>query len=124
MGNAGSSASAQGAFGLSKNGGTDTVQAEIDDGCDSDFITIPLAVASGVGAGDITASAFRICGRNLNNQEAGTAVTVCSRVLPFVMGVKFDAMEVEATATQALENDESVGPPTGYVGFHLQFKQD
>jgi len=117
-------ATAQGSFGLSINGGSDKAQAEIDDGCIADFITIPLAVAKSVTAGDITSSAFRICGRNLNNLETIAAVTVCSRVLPFMVGVQFNGFEVEATASQTMENDESVAAPSGYVGFHLQFKQD
>lgn len=114
----------QNSFGLSTSPNP-AAQPATDEQCETDFITIPFGVASTTAAGfaGLANSAFRFCGNFFNNQATQTAgATVCSRSLPFIVGVNFDNSEEQVAGTDT-STGESGAAPTGTVGFHLQFTQ-
>lgn len=115
-----------GTFGLSLS--INTI-AKSDEGssCSQDYITIPggqsqaISQIAGVANTDNTASRF--CGRFFDTTAAGVVITasVCTRSVPFVVGVKFDADEVTGAADP--ETNEQDDFPGGIVGFDLAWAQ-
>jgi len=126
-------AATQGSFGLSVSTAAAAAKSATDSNCAADFLaigngfgsdqlpTIPRGAVTGQGAAGATL-AQKFCGRKLNNQDDNAAsITVCSGVLPFRIGVNFDADEVAPGATALLdERDTATG---GIVGFKLDYKQ-
>jgi len=120
-------AATQGGFGLSVSDASSNAVAKsaVDSSCQTDYITIPngMAIAQTVANG-LTASANKFCGRNFNSADALAAdIVICSRSLPFVVGVNFDGSEEVASADMA-DGDEGFDVPSGFVGFHLTYAQD
>lgn len=120
-------AATQGGFGLSvsDNGSGAVAKSAVDTSCLTDYITIPNGLANDqtVAVG-LVAAANKFCGRNLNSASALAAdITICSRSLPFVVGVNFDGSELVASTNMA-NGDEGFDVPSGFVGFHLEFLQD
>lgn len=117
----------QGGFGTSVSNAAANADAKsaVDSSCQTDYITIPngMAIAQTVANG-LTAAAFKFCGRRFNSADSLAAdIVICSRSLPFVVGVNFDGSEEVATTDMA-DMDEGFAFPSGFVGFHLTYAQD
>jgi len=91
--------------------------------CDTDFISIPGAqeMAQTGTTGVVT----RLCGRRLNNAaiDATASVTICTRITPFMIGVNFGEGEEITAGTTMADTHEGFVPPSGHVGFRLDYKQ-
>jgi len=65
----------------------------------------------------------RFCGRFLSTTAAATAsATVCSRAIPFRVGVVTDGTEALGTAPSAKTNEQALFPG-GIIGFQLNYVQ-
>jgi len=62
---------------------------------------------------------------NINGQTSG--ITLCSKNVPFEVGVRFDADELAGAPNNALINTEiatnAAATPGGVLGFYLAYKQ-
>jgi len=93
--------------------------------CNADYLVIPggdtLANAATTPAP--LANLNRFCGRELNPTAMvanANVVSVCTAVLPFTVGVHFDADEEHtAIANGQTANSEAAVPPGGIIGFSL-----
>lgn len=122
---ANSAATAQASFGLSVS---PDAAAQSNAGptlCNADYILIPGGdtLANAIMTPAPLANLNRFCGRELN-PTAGVAsaavVSVCTAVLPFTVGVHFDADEEHtAIANGKTANSEAAVPPGGIIGFSL-----
>jgi len=130
---AGLTVATQGSFGVSASTVAAAAKSGTDADCTADWIEIPDAFGNAqlptiprgavTNQGATTAQlAQKFCGRKLNNQRKQAAtITVCSGVLPFRLGVNFDADEVIG-ATDATDDERAIATG-GIVGFKLQYKQ-
>jgi len=96
-----------------------------------DFVLIPggQTEANAIAAA-LTVGNDKYCGRFLNvATNLGTDSSVCSRVTPFTLGVRFDDFEVTMAGAAAMELDEEASgtaasaSPLGTQGFSLGFSQ-
>jgi len=117
-------AAAGNAFGLSTSANAIISQSQVEGACTTDFVTIPGAQAM-IDTGTDNA-VIRLCGQALNNIQAMTAVKVCSRSTPFMVGVNFDAGEVVAAGIDAMTAEifSDGTAVTGKIGFRLSYEQD
>jgi len=123
-------AATQISFGLGISPTAATAQSEISSKCSLDWIEIPggsTAAIAAIAAPVAAATSFinRFCGRYINtaNSIAGT-VTICSRELPFRLGVNFDNQEIATKIADAMATvSEASEAPGGIVGFKLTFWQ-
>lgn len=123
---------AQKSFGLSASGVLATVSGLVSEACSTDYIEIPGATTAAIAVIAAPAATIaignRICGRTFKNANLAlvteTTYTVCTRQLPFRIGVNFDADEQNqlVTASMAILN-ESMGAPGGIIGFKLTYWQ-
>lgn len=103
------------------------IDADVDSGCTTDYITIPNAsVIAAAGSLIPVIGKTRFCGRYLHTArataEAANGISVCSTAVPFRLGVNFDDNEViDAGATANL--NEQAGFPGGILGFNLCYLQ-
>jgi len=113
----------QGTFGLSVIATAGSATSAVDTQCTQDFLTIrdggnTTTPATWVPAAD---NQQRYCGRFLNTDQASTAHnTICSRSVPFNVGVHFDGVEQTAGGD---ETDDETLFPSGSVGFFLEYAQ-
>lgn len=127
---------AQKSFGLSLSNAAASLSGLVGDLCTADYIEIPGATTAAISV--ITAPANpltlanRICGRAFGPSTITTAgpivtaatYTVCTRHLPFRIGVHFDAGELNSAAAASMYDDnEFAGAPGGIVGFKLEYWQ-
>jgi len=121
----------KGTFGVGISGAAITTVTLTGTHCANDYVVIP----NGVSKTSTTATTFattatvsthgpsRRCGRLLET----ASTSVCSNVVPFRMGVKFDSIEVATTAGatgKANVNEGSAGAtndPLGTMGFSLGY---
>jgi len=117
-----------GSFGLSVSISASAAQAATLSNCIADYLNIPGGSASAIAATyqeanasqTVAPTANRVCGRIFGTSTAtATQGTICSRVIPFVVGVVFDADEV--TGTAAPNTNEQDETPGGIIGFHLTY---
>jgi len=118
-------------FGLSISTADNAQNGGLGTDCTSDYIQIPggdgkTAAQTSGNTGASIASKF--CGRSLNTARAidaaALAVTICTRSIPFIVTVNYDADEVIPAATGAKESgNEQVGGPAGTLGFDLAYAQ-
>jgi len=108
-------------FGLGVSTMDTTVTSTAPTSCTGDFLTIP----SGYKIAAAIESFNKFCGRFLNTNAASTAhVTICTKQLPFKVGVNFDATEVISNSIVGMTKiNEPQGSPSGSLGFGLVFKQ-
>lgn len=113
----------QGTFGLSVIAIAGSATSAVDTQCTQDFLTIrdggnTTTPATWVPAAD---NQQRYCGRFLNTDQASTAHnTICSRSVPFNVGVHFDGSEQAAGGD---ETDDETLFPSGSIGFFLEYAQ-
>jgi len=117
----------------------------------TDFIIIPNGLETGANnaniipggalntnavADDVANAESEFCGRFLNNAAAGGTedISICSRSVPFTLGVRFDGLEATGTAAdtaaaameskqEASGTDANPTLPLGTMGFSLGFTQ-
>jgi len=137
---AGSMATNQGSFGLSKSGETDNNEGAsgVDTGCTTDYIWIP----GGYDSDEFTVTNSkqddpyettphnRFCGNYFQTEDGATytALSVCSYSVPFELGVDFDDDEICTAVTnpvtcEALIEASSLGGGGGILGFSLCYVQ-
>jgi len=119
----------QATFGLSLSGDA-AAKSVVGTSCSTDYITIPggQTLASAMTATVVlgaTGTNNQYCGRALNTDSIALPtindVSVCTRNVPFTVGVYYDSDEVTGT-TQAQTNEQVAGP-AGIVGFDLKYAQ-
>jgi len=124
-------AATQNSFGVGPSADEADAQAAISSSCVTDWIEIPdgntaanAAIAAPIAAAAIT-NISRFCGRVFALAAAATdSVTICSRQLPFRVGVNFDDNEAASVAADAMAlSNEQVAAPGGIVGFKLTYWQ-
>lgn len=112
-------------FGLSTADADNAMgKAVTDSYCSTDYLVIPNGVlAIAVITTPAQNKASRYCGRYLNTDTGADAnVSICSRIYPFRLEVRFDDNEVcTATGTHLCETDTE---PGGIIGFKLNFVQN
>jgi len=134
----------QKSFGLSTSVDAANPENAYSEMCTTDYIDIPGAISAinvvnavvddaGTGEGGLPGS--RLCGRLFTppgatlaaNADAAPAdqFTVCTRTLPFKIGVNFDDSEEDDIddAASMLTKKEEQGAPGGIVGFAFNFWQ-
>lgn len=108
----------QSSFGLSISPVATASQSGVDADCTTDFITIRGAAATGATPSIVT----RLCGREFQSAQKvayiATNKSVCSRVVPFEIGVNFDSNEVNAKGG-TYATAETAASPGGIIGFSL-----
>jgi len=110
----------QSGFGVS-NAMDAAAKSVVDAGCTADFLAIPVAQL--VAQAGVLNSVNKVCGRFLNTADNVAAnVKLCSRGLPFRVGVTFDNGE-SITIAGAAKTDETAVFPGGIVGFRLRYEQ-
>jgi len=117
-------------FGLSLSDADDAVNSLIGTACSLDYIEIPGATSLMIAQmpNGMAAISSRFCGRHLDTASAIAAATtqtsICTRSVPFVVTVNYDAFEVVPPMTGAAqEGNEAVGGPAGTIGFDLDYRQ-
>jgi len=122
----------QQSYGLSTSSVDANAESQIASDCSTDWLDIPIAnTAANAAIATPTASAVitnvsRFCGRILGlGDSIDTTTTVCTRALPFKIGVNFNREEADETGESdamaaTAENSEV---PGGIVGFKLTFFQ-
>merc|ERR1712241_287038 len=122
----------QQSYGLSNSAVDANAESQIASDCSSDWLDIPIAnTAANAAIATPTASAVitnvsRFCGRILGlGDSIDTTTTVCTRALPFKIGVNFNREEADETGESdamaaTAENSEV---PGGIIGFKLTFFQ-
>jgi len=114
-------------FGIGPSQAVDAAKTHIDNGCVEDWLDIPgantIAIASIAAAQTIDVA--RICGRILSSaSEAVIDITVCTRQLPFKVGVNFNSEEIcTVVADDMAILCEQQQFPGGIVGFKLFYTQ-
>jgi len=109
----------QGTFGLSVATG---IMSAVDTACSKDFLTIrdggnTTTPATFMPAAD---NQQKYCGRFLNTDAGSIAHnTICSRSVPFNVGVQFDGNE----ETAGMATDDETMFPSGSIGFFLEYAQ-
>jgi hypothetical protein len=122
----------QQSYGISISATDANAEAQIASDCSTDWLDIPIAnTAANAAISTPTASAVitnvsRFCGRILGlGDEIDTTTTVCTRALPFRVGVNFnrdeDDADGESDAMAATAENSEV--PGGIIGFKLTFFQ-
>merc|ERR1712241_340767 len=108
-----------------------TIKSRVETLCTNDWIEIPGANSDAIAViqastGVATATDIsRICGRVFAPTNAAAAAdTICTRTLPFRVGVNFDDSEVGTNAATAMAgtSEQSVFPG-GIIGFQLTYWQ-
>merc|ERR1712223_2158869 len=122
----------QQSYGVSSSAMDANAEAQIASDCSTDWLDIPIAnTLANAAISTPTASAVitnvsRFCGRVLGLGDAiDTTTTVCTRALPFRVGVNFNREEADETGqTDAMgATAENSGAPGGIIGFKLTYWQ-
>lgn len=118
------------AFGLSTSPTAATAQAASLSNCYSDYIMIPGGSAQGTATlyqeSSISATTAptlnKLCGRFMGTDKATASVSVCTRLVPFVIGVYTDGDEItEDSGADMAQTNEQGKIPGGIVGFSLTY---
>jgi len=123
----------QRSFGVGSSGMVIDTSSATGSLCTTDFLEIPGATTAGIAAIVAPANPVtlgnKICGRAFSAIQdhvltnAG-AWTVCSRAMPFRVGVNFDSQEYNTVAAASMTIlNEFQGAPGGIIGFNLAYYQ-
>merc|ERR1719223_618866 len=118
---------AQSSFGVGVSGADASTKSVVNADCTQDYLAIPFGTTNAIASIALPEAQLvhthRFCGRQLHITEAtATPATVCSRVLPFRIGVNFDNNEANVGA-KAESTNELSGFPGGIIGFKLTYWQ-
>jgi len=115
------------AFGIGPSAALAASQSATDEGCVEDWLDIPGANTAAIAAiaGAETIDMARLCGRILNSVSAQAAeITVCTRQLPFRVGVNFNSEEIcSVVADDMAIICEQQQFPGGIIGFKMFYTQ-
>lgn len=107
-----------------------------DTDCSTDYVIIPMAVSTSAIANlmsGISLGKERICGRVFSTitqtaaiayGTSANALSVCSGVRPFKVGVHFDQNEAYSGSDDTTQEHGVTNVPNGIIGFSLNYVQN
>lgn len=118
-------------FGLSASANAAIGQGATNTNCQTDYLSIPGAITDAITQIALptlnAAMIGRVCGRFFGTNGATAGITLCTKNVPFEVGVTFDADELTGISNTALISTEIVTNPTtapgGVLGFYLAYTQ-